>query len=208
MKLTRSSIKLTVIATVTCALFSAQAYSAVQYKDQAQPCCLCKVDASHWYLSGNLGVSHLHDNRTPGTTNSVNENGPGWNIDAGYQFNPYIGAEMGFTQYHFSRETTATTNVATTEHYSVDAAAVGRYPFPNKFGVLAKLGIGYGYANKIYTASGLASSAGSVSVYGGLGVTYSVTPKVDFVAQWAGLRGNHLTGSNELYSLGVIVAIV
>lgn len=217
MKLT-NSIKLTAIAAITCALFATQSFAHCQikhkelkdqvvYKDQ-QPCCTCTVPEAHWYFSGNIGVSHLHDNATPGTTNSVNQNGPGWNVDAGYQFNRFFGAELGFTQYHFSRETTALLNVATTEHYAVDAAAVGRLPLVNNFGALAKLGIGYGYANKIYTASGLASAAGSVSLYGGLGFTYSVTPKVDFVAQWAGLRGNHLTGSTELYSLGAIVAIV
>ena len=165
------------------------------------------LDTPHWYVSGNLGVSNLHDSATPGTRNSVNENGPGWNVNGGYQFNSMLGGELGYTQYHDSRETAGAVVVARTEHYAIDLAATGRYPLVEKLSALAKLGVAYSYANKVFVASGASGSAGSVSLYGGLGLAYSITPKVDFVAQFAGARGNHLTGSSDLFSLGFTFAI-
>ena len=165
------------------------------------------LDCSHWYVGANLGVSHLYDNETSGTNNSVTENGPGWSVNGGYQFNSLLGAEIGFTQYHDSRETSGSTNVAKTEHYAVDLVATGRYPLVNKWSVIGKLGMAYSYANKIYTA-GPAASSGALSPYGGLGVAYALTQKVDFLAQWAAAKGNNYTGSSSLYSVGLNVAIV
>ena len=166
------------------------------------------LDCAHWYVGANLGVSHLYDSRAPRSRDSMNENGPGWNANVGYQFNALLGGELGYTQYHDSRETLGTASIAKTEHYGVYLAATGRYPLIDKFNLVAKLGVGYGYANKNFTAATAAKSANSVSPYYGLGVSYSVTPRVDFILQWARLRGNNYTGSADLYSLGATFAIV
>jgi hypothetical protein len=166
------------------------------------------LGCSHWYVGGNLGVSHLKDSATTGTNNSVTQNGPGWSVNGGYQFNTLLGTELGFTQYHDSRETSGATNVAKTEHYAVDLVATGRYPIINRWSVIGKLGAAYAYANKIYTAGGGAASSGSLSPYGGVGFAYAITPKIDFIAQWAAARGNEYTGSSSLYSLGLNAALV
>ena len=166
------------------------------------------LDCPHWYVSGNLGVSHLYDKQAPGSHDSVNENGPGWNVNGGYQWNSILGGELGYTQYHDSRETKGGLNIAKTEHYAVHVAATGQYPLANQFSVVGKLGVAYSYANKIFTASGAAAASGSVSPYAALGVAYSITKKADFVAQWEGVRGNNYTGSSTLYSLGFKFAIV
>ena len=63
------------------------------------------LDCGHWYAGANLGVSHLHDSHNPGSRNSVDENGPGGSAQLGYQFNSVFGAELGYTQYKNSRET-------------------------------------------------------------------------------------------------------
>lgn len=172
------------------------------------------LDCAHWYVAGNIGVSHLYDTKTPNTANSVNQNGPGWNAALGYQVNSIIGAELGYTQYHPSRETigpsfgaTGSTTIAKTEHYAAYLAATGRYPLCDRFSALGKLGIAYSYANKIYTF-GPSASSGSVSLYYGLGLAYSVTQRVDLIGQWARTRGNDATGSADLYSLGATFAIV
>lgn len=176
------------------------------YNNANQTLSTYTITCPHWYVSGNLGVSHLHDQPTPGLNSSVDENGPGWNVNAGYQFNGLLGAELGYTQYHDSRETFGVFNVAKTEHYSTYLAATGKYPLFYQFSALGKLGIAYSYANKIFNP-GPSFSSGSVSAYYGLGFAYSVTRTVDFVAQWASARGNDYTGSAELYSLGVTAAI-
>lgn len=170
------------------------------------------LDCAHWYVGGNVGVSHVHDSRTANLPSSMNQNGPGWSVDGGYQFNSLLGAELGYTQYHNSRETIGSilgtsVTLAQTEHYAVDVAGTLRYPLFYKISALGKLGAAYSYANKIFVG-GPSASSGSVSLYGGLGVQYSVTRTVDFILQWAGARGNDSTGSTELYSLGVQVGIV
>lgn len=165
------------------------------------------MDTPHWYASANIGVSHLFDKPAPASGNSVNENGPGFNVNTGYQFNSMCGVEGGFNKYHNSRETTATTNVAQTEHYSAYLAGTGKYPLANKISALGKLGAAYNYANKIFNA-GAAGSAQNVSLYYGIGVTYSLTQKIDFVGQWSRSLGNHLTGSADLYSIGITFALV
>jgi len=166
------------------------------------------LDCAHWYVAGNLGVSHLYDSRSTGTTNSVDENGPGWDAAIGYQWNSILGSELGYTQYYNSRETAARTVVAKTSHFAVHLNATGKYPLFYKVSALGKLGVAYSYAQKIFTAAGAAGSSGSVSPYVGLGFDYSLTKRVDMVAQWAWVRGNNYTGSATLYSLGMVFAIV
>jgi hypothetical protein len=186
---------------------SAVASWSSYFEQVGQRMCMITLDCAHWYVAGNIGFSHLHDSATPHINSSVNENGPGWNVSGGYQFNSLLGAELGYTQYHDSRETFGAINIAKTEHYAVDLAATGRYPLFDKWSALAKLGIAYSYANKIFNI-GPAFSASAVSVYWGLGATYSITPKVDFIAQFANVTGNNYTGSSGLFSLGASFAIV
>lgn len=166
------------------------------------------LDCGHWYVGGNIGMSHLHDDPNPGSGNSVDENGPGGSVVGGYQFNSILGAELGYTQYKNSRETIGSTIIAKTEHYAVHLAATGRYPLIDKWSALGKLGIAYSYAQKMATATGTAASSGAGSLYWGLGVNYSITPRVDFIAQFAEAVGNHLTGSTDLWSIGLNFAIV
>jgi hypothetical protein len=165
------------------------------------------LDCRHWYVAGNVGVSHLYDNHAPSTGNSVDENGPGWDATLGYQWNSILGGELGYTQYYNSRETSGTTVVAKTTHFAVHANATGRYPLAYKLSALGKLGLAYSYAQKVFEATGAAASSGAVSPYLGLGLDYSITPTVDMLAQWSFVRGNNYTGSSTLYSLGMAFAI-
>lgn len=164
------------------------------------------LDSPHWFVSGNIGVSHLYDSKTPGTNDSVNQNGPGWDVSGGYQWNSIFGGELGYTQYYNSRETAGNFNVANTQHYAVHLAATGRYPLANQWSVLGKLGVAYSYANKTFTV-GVASSSGAVAPYAGIGIAYSMTPRADLTLQCANAFGNSYTGSSTLFSLGMTFAI-
>lgn len=165
------------------------------------------LDCRHWYVAGNLGVSHLYDNKTTGTNNSVDENGPGWDATLGYQWNSILGSELGYTQYYNSRETSGSNVIAKTTHFAVHLNATGRYPIACQWSALGKLGLAYSYAQKVFTGAGTDGSSGSVSPYLGLGLDYSITPTVDMLAQWSFVRGNNYTGSATLYSLGMAFAI-
>lgn len=212
-KLANTSFKMTAVASLSF-IFSqvALANTTSIFERSAQRLSTYTLDCAHWYVGGNLGVSHLHDKRSTRSRNSVDENGPGWNVVGGYQFNSMLGAELGYTQYHDSREMASSTgtDIARTEHYAVDLAATGRYPLVNKISALGKLGVAYNYARKVLNGGGaLSAKTGKAgSLYWGLGFDYSLTPKIDFVAQFAEAVGNHLTGSTDLWSLGLNVALV
>ena len=181
-------------------------YEQGTYKDEAVN---VPMWGAHWYAEANIGLSRTHDKRLVAGLGSVRNSGPGWNVDAGYQFTPIWGLEGGFTKYHDSHYDIQSFNIAHTEHYSVDVAATAQYPLPiiYRLNALGKLGVAYSYA-RMDTPIGFSADARSVSAYGALGLDYSLTPTVDLVGQWARAWGNHLTGSTDLYSIGIKVALV
>jgi len=193
---------------LACATTTASAKSR-QYKDvyKDMVCRECALSYPHWYVAGNIGVSHLFDDESAGTSNSVDQNGPGWDATFGYQYNRMFGGEIGYTQYYNSRETSGSTVVARTSHFATHLNATGRYGFATRFNLLAKLGIAYSYAQKIFEATGAAGSSGAVSLYYGVGLTYNLTERAEVIAQWARAVGNDYTGSSDLYSLGLSYAI-
>jgi opacity protein-like surface antigen len=62
----------------------------------------------------------------------------GLNANAGYMFNPYIGAEGGFT---YSPGNTSSSTYGA--YYMFDAAAKGVLPLSSIFSLYGKLGVGY-----------------------------------------------------------------
>lgn len=166
------------------------------------------LDCSHWYVAGNIGVSDVYDDETEGTNNSMDRLGPGWDAAFGYQLNSLLGAELGYTQYANSRETSNPTVVAQTSHYAVHLNATGRYPLMYNISAIGKLGIAYAHAFKVYEVSGAGGTGSSVSPFLGFGFDYSITPRTDMLLQWQFVRGNDFTGSNVLYSVGFAFAIV
>jgi hypothetical protein len=207
--------KITLICAATAVVFSNTAFakckcskmaSQVSYKQEAFVEAV-PLWAPYWYAEGNIGLSVTHDN--PTTTGHVKNTGPGWSVIGGYQFTQMWGLEAGYTQYRDSYDDLAKVNIANTQHYAVDLAATGQYPIPHfsHLNVLGKLGAAYNYARKD-TPGGPMNDAKSVSVYGGLGFAYNLTRTVDVLAQWARSWGNHATGSTDLYSIGLKVALV
>ena len=184
------------------------------YKDEMTQMIVTAVPlfVPHWYVGAHMGVSRTHDKAAPGSGNSVTQIGPGWTVNLGYQFVQFyratLAAELGYTQYHNSNETTVGTNVASTEHFSTYLAAVVQYPIVNKFSVVGKLGLAYSYAKKVFTAGGASASANDYSPYYGAGIAYQVTPNAAFLLQWARARGDSKTGSTDLTSLGVTYNLI
>src|SRR5579872_5059321 len=148
---------------------------AVTYKDQA-PVVIVNTFVPSWYVGGHVGISRVHDEPAPGSSDSVTEIGPGWTADLGYQFLEWhralFAGELGYTQYHNSNETTPGTNIASTQHFAAYLAAVGQYPIVGHLNVLGKLGVAYSYAKKVFTF-GASASANVYSPYYGAGFSYN-----------------------------------
>lgn len=174
----------------------------MSYKGEAPQSFCCNYVPPHWYVAGNLGVSHLYDLPAQGSGDSVDQNGPGWDATVGYQFTRIFGAELGYTQYYNSRETIKTAVIARTTHFAAHLNAVGRLPIYRQLDVVGKAGLAYAYAQKVFEASGAAASNENWSPYMGLGLAYELTTRVNMIGQWAFVVGNSRTGSSTLYSLG------
>jgi len=171
----------------------------------------CPPIPSGWYLDANGGVSKL-SSVSFGSGSSIGTNGFAWNVNGGYKFNPFFGAELGYSRYGKVKiRNSAGTLAAQSTYYSYDAAAKAILPMMDTgFEFFAKLGFARLSASTSISnpaaASGLTITSGSTnatSLYIGAGADYLVSPNVPIIAQWMRARGTNQTGNMDLLSLGV-----
>lgn len=164
-----------------------------------------------WYLEGNVGTSRS-SNVSYGAGTSTSNNGLGWNVNLGYKFIPYFGAEVGYTSYSDAYGKYAGTKVADDSHYALDIAGKGILPLSDsgaelfaKFG-LARIRSHITQENPAYiAANGLNIPTGTHtanSYYMGLGADYAFMPNFLVNLQWARAKGDSTTGRLDLYSIG------
>jgi OOP family OmpA-OmpF porin len=166
-----------------------------------------------WYVEGNVGASRANDASYGINGLSVSNNGIGANVNVGYKFMPYFGAEVGYTTYADSKVKYNGTQIARDRHYSYDIAAKGILPINDSgFDLFGKLGIARVESKVSATNATYAAANGfvvnnnkrtSTSLYLGLGGEYSFTPNLAANVQWARAKGNSNTGTLDLYSLGL-----
>ncbi len=163
-----------------------------------------------WYLEANAGSSHL-SNKSYGA-GSASSSGIGGNANIGYKFMPYVGLEIGYTQYATtSIKSQNGTKAGQDTHFSYDIAVKGILPIADSgFEGIAKLGAqrikshvslkDNQAANQIGLTSGQHSSTG---LYMGAGGQYYFYPELAVVAQWQRAQGSSGSGTEDLYSIGI-----
>ena len=162
-----------------------------------------------WYVEGNVGGSQEQGKSYPGSTQT---RGFGWNVDAGYKFMPYLGAEIGYTgYYHTNINAPSGSTAGQDNHYSYDFAGKGILPIAD-YGIelFGKLGIAGIQSNVRISNSTAASSIGLTSssnnttgLYMAVGAEYYVLPQMAVNGQWARVQGNSNTGNLTLLSVGL-----
>lgn len=162
---------------------------------------------SGWYAEANGGSSRNSNISYPSGTSTSNT-GLGWNFNAGYKLLPFAAIEAGYTHYAKTTVKANGTQVASTTHYSYDAAIRGILPLGDSGGELfAKLGAAQIKAKTTISIPGYASAnTGSYSATGyyfGLGGNYYFLPNAAINAQWQRAKGNSNTGNLDLFSLGL-----
>jgi len=166
-----------------------------------------------WYIDANAGSTHLSNVNYPGSSSS---SGLGGNVDVGYKFMPYFGAELGYTLYaNSSIKTGAGTKAATVKHYSYDAAAKGILPIScSGFELFAKVGIDRVVSSNSISNAAAASSIGissgshsATGLYLAAGASYFFIPEMAIVVQWARAQGNSSSGNLDLLSGGLTFII-
>ncbi|OGT47144.1 MAG: hypothetical protein A3E83_05150 [Gammaproteobacteria bacterium RIFCSPHIGHO2_12_FULL_41_20] len=161
-----------------------------------------------WYLEANAGNSQVQNKSYPG---SAQTSGFGWNVNGGYKFMPYLGAEIGYTNYYKANIDASSGTAGHDYHYSYDLAAKGILPLAD-YGieVFAKLGIAGLNSNQRISNTTAASSIGFTSsshnttgLYLGAGAEYYVYPQMAVNMQWARAQGDSQTGNLNLLSGGI-----
>ncbi len=158
-----------------------------------------------WYAEANLGQSRSHVSNDASIA-SHSQNGFGWNILAGYKFIPYVGVEMGYTNYADSNVTFVDSSTGHLSFYSYDIAAKGILPLQDSgFDLFAKLGVAHSHvsASNSSTYSFSKSHGSATNAFYGVGVDYNLTSNVAANIQWQRARGNSNTGSLDLASAGM-----
>jgi hypothetical protein len=163
-----------------------------------------------WYLDGGLGLSKESKKSYPGSSSTKGLSG---NVDIGYKFMPFFGAEIGYTQYGgTSIQDQFNTKAAVDNHYSYDLAGKGIIPIAaSGFELFGKLGVQRTQSKvtiKNATAAsniGISSSRHShVGLYLGGGAQYSFMPELAGFVQWARAQNDANTGTMVLYSVGLV----
>lgn len=162
-----------------------------------------------WYAEANAGSFSLSNKSYPGNSSS---SGIGGNLNVGYKFMPYFGAEIGYSQYpNTSVKDSAGTKAGSDKHYTYDLAARGILPIVDsgaeafaKLGI-ARLGSHMSISNQAAATSlGLSNDSHSVTgLYLAVGAQYYFMPELAVVVQWARAQGNSSTGNFDLLSGGV-----
>lgn len=166
-----------------------------------------------WYVEANAGSVHLSNTSSvfPAGT-STSSSGIGGNANLGYKFMPYAALEIGYSQYPNTKINAEDgTRIATAKHYSYDIAAKGIIPVSDSgFEVFAKLGAQHIQLNisnddPSYDVSGSHASTG---VYMGAGGQLNIMPELGVVAQWQRAQGNSSSGTEDLFSIGLVLMFV
>lgn len=145
------------------------------------------------YVGADVGQAKYKDGCrfTPG----CDDNDTSWGLFAGYQFNRYLGAEIG---YHDLGSISGPG--ATIDGQALELVGVGSVPLTTAFSVYGKLG---GYRGE---AKGLGISETNNDWTYGLGVQYDVTPNIGVRGEWqryADLGGGGFNATTDVDVLRV-----
>jgi hypothetical protein len=169
-----------------------------------------------FYVEGNVGASKS-SGKSYHSTASASNSGLAWNVNAGYKFMPFLAVEGGASSYATSNiKNSAGTQFAKDRHYSGDVAVKGIAPVGDSgFEVFAKIGVAELYSSFALVNNLPADTAGyssssknnSISPFYGLGADYYFLPTVGGSLQWQRVKGNSKTGTQDLYTIGIVWAL-
>lgn len=146
-------------------------------------------DSAGVFISGDLGYGRLSFDDNTGLSDSK-RSGLVWRVAGGYQFNPYIALEAGYTSYPDIKVSasdvqtgeTITGKLATS---NIDLLAKGILPVNDQFDLFAKAGMAYmTYEDSAsLTVNGVTAASASkthnrITPEFGIGAAYNITHNV------------------------------
>jgi opacity protein-like surface antigen len=162
-----------------------------------------------WYVGGSVGQSKI-DCSTGGVAGvSCDDSDTAFRVLGGYQFNKYLGAELGYADLGKATLSAAGLS-ASVEAKAWDLVAVGRVPVADRFSLFGKLGM-YRADSDLSSNTALipASSDDNTDVTYGLGAQYDFNKNLGVRAEWQQYKkvGSDSTGGEgdvDVMSVGVV----
>lgn len=168
---------------------------------------------SGWYVGASIGQSKAKDtcpNTVPVGVN-CDDTDTGWSVFSGYQFNKYLGAEIGYADLgEFKVSTSGTTD--TLKVKGSELLGVGTFPINPQFEVYGKVGVFFWNVKESCAGTlcpfGSQNETGSDLTYG-LGAKFTFTKNVGVKVQYQRYKdvGNEATTGKDdvdVVSVGVV----
>jgi OOP family OmpA-OmpF porin len=167
-----------------------------------------------WFIGASAGQSTGRDGCTGlgGSGIACDDTGTGWRVFAGYQFNPYLGFEIGYADFgKLTKQSIPGVAAATFEGQAIDTVLLITMPLSQQFSIFGKWGIFNWELDRTITGVG----AGKTSVDGndttwGLGAKYNLSSNVALRLEWQryyDVGDAAITGKSdiEVWSLGIVL---
>jgi OOP family OmpA-OmpF porin len=162
-----------------------------------------------WYVGGSVGQSKI-DCSTGGVPGlSCDDSDTAFRVFGGYQFNKYLGAELGYADLGKATLSGAGLN-ASVKAKAWDLVGVGRLPLADKFSLFGKLGM-YRADTDLSSNTALipAASDNNTDLTYGIGAQYDFNKNLGVRAEWQQYKkvGSDNTGGDsdvDVMSVGVV----
>lgn len=144
--------------------------------------CATPAMADEFYTGASVGRTE-HKLNVSGI--SLDDNGTGYKVFGGYQYNKNVGAEVGYADLGKGAVSGGGATVSA-KTKAVYAAVTGTLPLTNEIAVFGKLGAARNRTTMDATIGKVTDSAkeNRTSLLFGLGASYAVTDKVAIVAEY------------------------
>ena len=165
---------------IACASFAAVTGSQAQTAASRSGSGFSMYSPGSSYIGFNAGRSDFSLGNGTGLF-SGDDKDTAYNIYAGSYFNPYLGLELGYTDFGKAKR-----GGGDTKAMGFNLSLVGKYPLGTSFNLLGKVGTTYG-RTEVSSLPGSGISAGKENGFGisyGVGAEYLFTPQLSAVVQY------------------------
>jgi outer membrane autotransporter protein len=167
-----------------------------------------------FYISASPGSSDTHYERSDFNTTSsqapqsgtVDSTGFGWRAAAGYQFNPYVATEAGYTYFGTAHGNSLAYNNGETgvsgdiKEYAADITAKAIWPIADQVNPYLDLGAAYIHSN-LKLSDGFSQTESKYAPRYGTGIDFNITNHFATGISWNRINGTSSIPSADLLSV-------
>jgi len=171
-----------------------------------------QMSAGNLYLGASIGQSNAKDfcDGSGGAGIDCDDKDTAWRLFGGYQFNPNIAVELGYSDLGKAKASGGGVEVSD-EATAWDLTAVGSWPLTNQFSIYGRFGFYHSEVTSKILVSGLGSASedkSTTDITFGIGARFDINRNLGIRGEWQ--RYNDMkdafdTKSNvDVFSIGVL----